>query len=232
MNNYHAVLFDAGNTLWRWDTINPWVEGLASQGINRSVDEIRAAEEATRKVFQPQWDHFDPSGRPTDPATLKRFWLAFNEYKLRLLRIGERAERLAHAAETIWFERAVHLYPETGAVLEALKAAGYLMAIVSNGSDQQRLARHLGIDGFFATIIGSSHVGFKKPHPRIYQLALSRLGVGPHHVLMVGDDVEADVLGPERLGITGIHLVRDGAASSHPRAVSNLQGLIELLAAA
>ncbi len=48
-----------------------------------------------------------------------------------------------------------------------------------------------------------------KPSDAFFTAALGRLGVGPEAALMVGDDVEADVLAAQHNGITGV-LVRTG----------------------
>ncbi|MDR3080551.1 MAG: HAD-IIA family hydrolase [Streptomyces sp.] len=48
-----------------------------------------------------------------------------------------------------------------------------------------------------------------KPSPAFFETALARLGVGADRVLMVGDDIESDVLAAQRVGITGV-LVRTG----------------------
>ena len=48
-----------------------------------------------------------------------------------------------------------------------------------------------------------------KPAPAFFETALARLGVGPGEALMVGDDIESDVLAAQRTGITGV-LVKTG----------------------
>jgi len=48
-----------------------------------------------------------------------------------------------------------------------------------------------------------------KPAPAFFETALARLGVGPGQALMIGDDIESDVLAAQRTGITGV-LVRTG----------------------
>ncbi|OXY94923.1 TIGR01458 family HAD-type hydrolase [Streptomyces diastatochromogenes] len=48
-----------------------------------------------------------------------------------------------------------------------------------------------------------------KPSPAFFEAALARLGVAADQALMVGDDIESDVLGAQRIGITGV-LVRTG----------------------
>jgi HAD superfamily hydrolase (TIGR01450 family) len=56
--------------------------------------------------------------------------------------------------------------------------------------------------GVQATVLG-------KPSEHFFATALQDLGVGPKEVLMVGDDIEADVLGAQAAGIRGV-LVRTG----------------------
>ncbi|MFH8769358.1 TIGR01458 family HAD-type hydrolase [Streptomyces sp. NPDC017958] len=48
-----------------------------------------------------------------------------------------------------------------------------------------------------------------KPSPAFFEAALARMGVTAGRALMVGDDVESDVLAAQRVGITGV-LVRTG----------------------
>ncbi|MER5547897.1 TIGR01458 family HAD-type hydrolase [Streptomyces sp. NPDC002589] len=48
-----------------------------------------------------------------------------------------------------------------------------------------------------------------KPSRAFFEAALARLGVGAEQALMVGDDVESDVLAAQRAGLTGV-LVRTG----------------------
>ncbi|MET8026283.1 HAD-IIA family hydrolase [Streptomyces avermitilis] len=62
-----------------------------------------------------------------------------------------------------------------------------------------------------------------KPAPAFFEAALTRLGVGPGQAVMVGDDIESDVLAAQRTGVTGV-LVKTGkylpethhAASARP----------------
>lgn len=48
-----------------------------------------------------------------------------------------------------------------------------------------------------------------KPAPAFFEAALAHVGVGAEEALMVGDDIESDVLAAQRAGVTGV-LVRTG----------------------
>jgi 2-haloalkanoic acid dehalogenase type II len=108
---------------------------------------------------------------------------------------------------------ALKRYPDSVPVLEALKRAGYALAIVSNttrsGEAQLTLAlRNAGIPALFEAIVTSFDVGREKPDPAMFTGALERLGCAPSEAVMVGDDPVKDIHGASSLGIVTIHVRR------------------------
>jgi putative hydrolase of the HAD superfamily len=100
------------------------------------------------------------------------------------------------------------LYEDTLPTLKILMSQGWEHIIVSNHVPELRIiVDHLQLTSYISTIINSAEVGYEKPNPHIYKLALER-AVNAEHVWMIGDNIIADVLGPEILGIRGI-LVRN-----------------------
>ena len=77
------------------------------------------------------------------------------------------------------------------------------LGIVSNGTtaEQTEQLSLLGIHDFFAPIIISQQVGFRKPDPRIFELALEPWKFPPASVLFVGDRPDWDVEAPRRAGM-------------------------------
>ena len=57
-------------------------------------------------------------------------------------------------------------------------------------------------------LVISSEVGFRKPHPAFFQAVCERLGLAPRQVLCVGDDIENDVRGALRAGLSAMLLDR------------------------
>lgn len=82
-------------------------------------------------------------------------------------------------------ERLMHLYlmletfPEVQDVLRQLKRAGLRTAILSNGSPRMLDAAVKGarLEGLLDAVLSVEEVGVYKPHPKVYQLAVDRLGV-------------------------------------------------------
>ena len=72
-------------------------------------------------------------------------------------------------------------FPEVPQVLRQLKAAGFVTAILSNGTPAMLAAavQHAGIGGAFDHVLSVEEVGAFKPAPAVYQLAVDRLGVPP-----------------------------------------------------
>ncbi|MCX7609048.1 MAG: HAD family hydrolase [Anaerolineales bacterium] len=95
--------------------------------------------------------------------------------------------------------------------LETLRHLGYRLGLISNTSDdrnvQQLLDRH-GLRPYFEYIITSAACGIRKPDPRIFQMALEYFGIAPSEAAMVGDTLEADILGAKNLGIYSIWINR------------------------
>jgi putative hydrolase of the HAD superfamily len=95
--------------------------------------------------------------------------------------------------------------------LEALRSQGYALGVVSNASDVadvQRLIDKAGLRDFFPTILISAAVGLRKPHPRIFHLALEQLGARPECTIMVGDTLGADILGAHNAGLASVWITR------------------------
>ena len=70
-------------------------------------------------------------------------------------------------------------FPEVPDVLSQLKAAGLRTAILSNGSPAMLDAavENARIDGLLDAVLSVEEVGVYKPDPRVYQLAVDRLGI-------------------------------------------------------
>ncbi len=70
-------------------------------------------------------------------------------------------------------------FPEVPGVLKQLQAAGMRTAILSNGSPRMLDAAVKGakLEGLLDAVLSVEEVGVYKPHPKVYQLAVDRLGV-------------------------------------------------------
>lgn len=77
----------------------------------------------------------------------------------------------------------------------------------------------------------SYEAGTVKPQPEIYQYLCDGIGCQPNEVLMIGDTIEADMIGPRRFGIHGYHLDRQAASANAAESVRSLNDVLTLMAA-
>jgi putative hydrolase of the HAD superfamily len=95
---------------------------------------------------------------------------------------------------------------EVPAALDRL-AGRVRMGIVSNanGTVRAKLAR-VGLARYFELVVDSHEVGIEKPDPRIFALALDRMGVAPAEAAYVGDLYHVDVVGAAAAGLAAFLL--------------------------
>jgi putative hydrolase of the HAD superfamily len=133
-----------------------------------------------------------------------------------LARLGEGLEPLLghrpelHRFREIYFE-ALHPNEEMIALLRELKADGKRMAMLTNNvKEWEPLWRQmLPVDEIFETVVDSGFVGCRKPEPQIYELTLERLGLPAEACLFI-DDLEPNIVGARKAGMTAVHF-RDNA---------------------
>lgn len=87
--------------------------------------------------------------------------------------------------------------------LETL-AGNYKLGLISNFTYAPVIyagLRRVRISNFFDLILVSDAVGWRKPHTKIFEEALKRLGAGAEETLYVGDSPEEDIKGAKQLGM-------------------------------
>ena len=201
-----AMLIDLDDTL------------LASSAAGRHAMEV-----ITRQLAG---DTALPLARVSEAMAEAHTWFWSDEERrthARLHQAGARARIVERALELIGFtapvdaealghrflaERLRSLEPIAGALetVVELRRRGVRLALVTNGSaaDQRaKIGRH-AVDRRFDAVLVEGEVGFGKPDPRIFRLALERLGVTAAEAWMVGDDLPWDIAGAQAVGIHGV----------------------------
>lgn len=112
------------------------------------------------------------------------------------------------------FGQRFHVYREEQAVffpgaletIQALRALGVKLALVTNGAAEPQRAKveRFNLAPLFDHVQIEGEAGFGKPQEQAYLHAMQTLGVEPHETWMVGDNLEWEVAAPQRLGIYAI----------------------------
>jgi FMN phosphatase YigB (HAD superfamily) len=122
-------------------------------------------------------------------------------------------------------------------VLEWSRERSYRLALVSNFDHSRALEacleRH-GVRHLFEAVVVSDAVGWRKPHPRIFEHALRAMDIVPADALFVGDRLELDVDGAAGSGIDAVWVdhgreswTPDHAVPKHT--IRRLEELVEIL---
>jgi putative hydrolase of the HAD superfamily len=231
---YDVVFLDAGYTLF---TANPSPSKYYHQVCTRHGVEVTLEQmiEAMRGVWLehvlPEMN--DPKADFVCSDDEDRQWW-WNYDSMVFARLGIAREKRAEIFDEIYQffaePKAWELYPDTLESLERLKSNGLSLAIVSNwNSSLKKVVDGLRLTGYFEFILASAEVGWKKPSPKIFEIALERASAEPARVVHVGDTYQTDVLGARKAGIRGIMLDRRGGTHHDHEVIKDLSELYPLL---
>lgn len=102
----------------------------------------------------------------------------------------------------------IHLYPHVVEALNALRAKGYRLWLLSNAQEMftRYELNYLGIASLFDGIYLSSVYGCRKPDVRFFRTLLDGEKLDPDQCLMIGNDRETDIAGAKLAGIDTFYL--------------------------
>nr|WP_297785087.1 YjjG family noncanonical pyrimidine nucleotidase [uncultured Allomuricauda sp.] len=196
------VFFDLDHTLWDFEKNSAltFAKILADNKVNVQLDRFL-------KLYSPinlqMWALYRENGISKSELRYQRLKQTFD--KLNIEVTDQVINTLAHdyIAHLSSF---THLLPNTVQTLEYLFPK-YKLHIITNGFQevQTKKLKGSGIHHYFQKIIDSEMAGVKKPHPYIFEIALEMAEVAPQNSLMIGDNLEADILGAKALGMQVLH---------------------------
>jgi putative hydrolase of the HAD superfamily len=167
----------------------------------------------------------------SDPLYDAALYVAYTRRIIELM--GGEGPDLDRVAAEIYDDWAEHrhftLYADVRETLEVLRRAGVGVGLISNAHRcLDSFQSHFGLDGLVSVAVASSDHGYLKPHPRIFQAALSAMGVEPAASAMVGDSLSHDVFGARQAGMRGILIARHDRQIAPDTDVEIIRSLTEL----
>jgi putative hydrolase of the HAD superfamily len=225
-NGIRGIVFDAVGTLIKPvpSVAEAYAAAARRQGVELDPEEARARFQVH---FQSDKVHAKQGVLSTDEATERRRWRMIVTGVLPEVADTDRAfgELWDHFGRPdSWW-----CYPDVPAVLDSLAEQGISVCVGSNFDGRLRGV----VNGLpelkdrAESLVISSEVGFRKPHPSFFRAACAQLGLPPAKVLCVGDDPENDVRGAIRAGLSALLLDRGARVTDDLPHVPNLTVLIE-----
>lgn len=193
-----VILFDAGNTL-------SYLDHQVLAQVAAQVGPAVAAETLARceAVAKRRYEETLRRG-----ASHEGGWLLYMRAIFEAAGLGSgdaaraaEAAKLEHERFNLW-RRVPEGLPEA---LSRARAAGIRLGIVSNSEGALlALLERVGLASYFETVVDSGLESVRKPDPAIFQLALTRMGIGPESVLYAGDIPDVDVVGARAAGLDAV----------------------------
>jgi putative hydrolase of the HAD superfamily len=213
-----AVLFDWGDTLMQWE----WDDELLEAGHRAGLDAIGRSDLAAgglvtarfRELYEPLFSQAGTLEELEYPGLVRELLAHFGVEPT-----DDELDAYLEAEHTAW-SAARQLGATTHALLESLRSRGLKLGIVSNALDPGPLLhRDLADTGVAERVdfaVFSSEFGFRKPHPAIFERALSALEVDAAEALFVGDRLYEDVRGASEAGMKTVQALWF-RADEHPK---------------
>ncbi len=216
MRQYKHLFFDLDHTLWDFErnsgvTLKGLYDGfgLAQKGIG-DFEIFRLSYERNNEKF---WDRYRKGFIHRNDLRWKRMWHTLLEFKIGDLELAQQLsgvylEKLPHQAQLI---------PFASEILAYCSGKGYQLHLITNGFEttQWQKMRTSGIDHYFQTVVTSESSNSMKPKPGIFQYALSQAKADIAESIMIGDSIEADILGAQRYGMDQVFFNPSGKAHNY-----------------
>lgn len=207
MDKYRHLFFDLDHTLWDFEansrqTLAELYEVLALK--EKGVDDFERFNASYQVHNEKLWDRYRKGFIKTEELRWKRMWLSLLDFK-----IGD--EQLARQMGVLFLEglpsRRI-LFPYAHEILGYLQSKGYQLHLITNGFEQVQHAKlkNTGLDGFFKEVITSEGSNSLKPHKAIFDFALQKTGAALSESIMLGDDINVDVLGARDAGMDQVYI--------------------------
>jgi putative hydrolase of the HAD superfamily len=201
-----TLFFDMDDTLVAYDAVSElsWQQACADYLPAEDGTRVEAAIQVIRKRSQVYWSDEERSrfGRQNMLAARREIVCeAFAELGLPLKDAPAVADRFSRVRIDN-----MYLLPNTHETLARFRAQGFKMALVTNGDPPGQRAKiaRFGLEPYFDLILIEGELGFGKPDPRVFRLALERLGSNPEQALMVGDNLRWDIAGAQAVGVRAV----------------------------
>lgn len=205
LKTYSLLLFDLDHTLWDFENNSrETLEVLFGKYDleNKGIAGFKHFFEIFSRINMQLWDFHDRNLIGQEVIRLQRFNKVFSaagleDYPLSLLfsdeyhlELPKRKNLLPYAIETLDY---LHVK--------------YPMVIVTNGFNemQQTKMHSSGINHYFKSIVTSQRAGDKKPSKQIFDFTLEEAGHAHNSVIMIGDNLQTDIVGARMAGIDTVY---------------------------
>jgi putative hydrolase of the HAD superfamily len=221
MKKIKAIGFDLFNTLIyaNQHTLDGALKRLVASLVE---DDITIDSEIFKSAHEKAAADHIKQARESGKETHNRFWIskALKDYGYS---VDPDDPIIARAVESYFsaFPSNCNLIPGTLEMLGLLKKHFHL-GLLSNFTHTPaalEIIDRLDLRPFFQTVLISGELGWRKPHPYVFNELKKKLGFQGEEMIYIGDDPEPDIIGAKNAGINPVWMtfIRDNPVSTSPR---------------
>ncbi len=204
MKKYKHLFFDLDDTLWDF-------KRNSTEALSHLFDKYELPKQGLNLAFflstfhainERLWKQYSYGRIDKEFLRTKRFKMIFNELgyfdEERIIDFGHEYLKVCPYN--------THLVDGTLEVLEYLFPK-YKLHVITNGFEE---IAHIkltssGLDKYFEKVITSEKIGVKKPNPIIFEFALTETDAAREASIMIGNDVEADIMGAANVNVDQVY---------------------------
>ncbi|OFX90106.1 MAG: noncanonical pyrimidine nucleotidase, YjjG family [Bacteroidetes bacterium GWF2_33_16] len=208
MTKYKHIYFDLDRTLWDFDNNarETFIEIYNKRNLNSIFNSFDAFYNTYNKYNDLLWKDYRDGKIEKSELRWKRFALTLEEFGVidneLAKHIGEDYVLISPTKK--------QLFPFTHETLSYLKEK-YKLYIITNGFSEIQFIKlvNSNLDKYFTHVFTSEEAGAQKPSPIIFEHALKIANAEINECLMIGDDLETDILGARNMGIDQVYFNTD-----------------------
>ena len=205
MPRYRHLFFDLDCTLWDYhvNSTEALHELFETYQLHELFDKFENFRETFGKHNEEVWKAYREGRIHKDTLRVLRFERTLKDY-------GITNFELAHKLNSDFINispRKTKLMPGTMEVLGYLKSNHYQMYIITNGFTQiqEIKVETSGLADFFIKMFTPENIGYIKPHRAIFEYAVKSVNVRKAESLMIGDDLQVDIIGARDFGMDQVY---------------------------
>jgi putative hydrolase of the HAD superfamily len=199
---YQHLFFDLDHTLWDY-------EANARSSLSCLYNELGLKERGVNdfdlfyknySVYNDRlWEEYRNGLIKQDVLRVKRMRLALLDFK-----IGD--EELAEKMNVGFLDllpTRTHVFPYCYEILDYLIDKKYTLHLITNGFEevQQNKLKYSGLAKYFTEVITSEASNSLKPNKEIFEFAFRKSNAKPEESIMLGDNIDVDIVGAMNAGI-------------------------------
>jgi putative hydrolase of the HAD superfamily len=201
MKKYKHIFFDLDRTLWDFDKNAHEAFHDIYEKYHLSEKGVNSFEAFTESYLR----HNTELWALYVEGKIEKSYLTSRRFEVTLLDFGIDDPGLAKQIGIDYITispKKTNLFPNSIETLEYLFKR-YPLHIITNGFEEVQFHKlhNSGLDKYFDKVITSEAAGCKKPDDCIFKYALETANALPQESLMIGDDIEVDILGAQNNGM-------------------------------